>query len=440
MVVNYFRAFLHLNDMLKSAYWSKEKILKEQNSKMKTMVRYAYDNVPFYHDIMKLNNLYPEDFKDLKDINKLPIIKKDDIRNNYKDFISKKFNPERLIQISTSGSTGKPLFLKIDHNEDEIRKAKFLRSHISLGHRPWDKWVIITSPHHFGSDSNIQRLLNFYVPNSVSVFDPVEVQVEKIRSLKADVLDGYSSSLYLLAKYLDDENISGISPKFLIGGAELIDEVSRKFVEDVFCVPFYDQYACIEFERIAWECPDRMGYHIDADSLIVQFVDDAGNEVSSGESGEIICTSLFNFAMPLIRYSVGDMGIPSGEECTCGRGLPLMNVMEGRTDSLLMLPNGRIISPRSFTVAMSSFEYYPFFSQFRIIQKKRSLFHIKIKLHNENIDKDMISRKLVNYLSNTLSLDLNNINFEVYFVDNIPLDKTGKLKIVISELDEKDLR
>jgi phenylacetate-CoA ligase len=442
MVLNYVRAFIYLQRMLNSAYWSKEKIIKNQNFRLKNIIKYSYDNVPFYHDIMKKKGIYPNDINNLKDLNKMPIISKDHIRKNYHSFISRHYNADNLMQISTSGSTGKPLFLKISDKEDKIRKAKFLRSHISIGHNSRDKWVVITSPHHFGSNSFVQNLLNYYVPYSVSVFDTAENQISKIMQYNADILDGYSSSIYLLAKEIERKNIQSITPKFLIGGAELIDKKSRKYIEDIFEAPFYDQYACIEFERMAWECTEKRGYHIDSDTLVVQFVDENSVEVAPGESGEIICTSLFNYAMPLIRYSVGDLGIPSSEDCTCGRNLPLMKVMEGRTDSLIKLPSERLMSPRSFTVAMSSFRYYPIFDQFRLIQKKTSKFDVLIKLSTGHHKKEVISTELIKYLRKTLSLDENEIDIEVEFVEEIPLDKSGKLKIVISEVNnnKKDER
>ena len=433
MVTNYFRAFYYLYSLLRSAYWDEDRLSKYQNNKIRNIIRYSYDNVPYYHRIMKNNSVHPDDIRSKDDLNKIPIIRKEDIRENYDDMISLEYKDKRLKQISTSGSTGKPLFLNITQAEDEFRKAKLLRAHIVLGQKPRDRWVIITSPHHFGSTTGIQRFVNFFVPRSASVFDDVSTQLSNIRQLRPDVLDGYSSSLYILAKEMEGKTISGIHPKFLIGGAELIDLTSRRFIEDVFKVPFYDQYACIEFERVAWECKHRVGYHMDCDSLVVEFVNN--NEiVSIGESGEIICTSLFNYAMPLIRYSIGDIGIQSDEKCTCGRTLPLMKVVEGRTDSLLTLPNGKLVSPRSFTVAMSSFEFYHMVDQFRIVQKKINLFHIYLKIKNESYDMGNISRRLVDYLRNTLLLDVDDIFIEVEFVDDIPLDKSGKLMMVLSEL------
>ena len=433
---NYLRAFFYLQNMLRNAYWNRSKLIKYQNKKLRHIIKYAYDYVPFYHKYFKKANIKPNDIKNVKDINKIPIIKKEQIRNNYDSLISYEFKKKNLKKISTSGSTGKPLFLKISQAEDEFRKAKHLRANISVGQKPRDKWVLITSPHHFGSSTNIQRLLDFYVPVPISVFNDVDTQISKIEKFKPNILDGYSSSLFLLAKKVERKKIDEFNLKFIIGGSEFIDVGSIHYIENVFNVPFYDQYACIEFERIAWQCAEKIGYHMDFDSLVIQFIDEDG-EVSPGESGEIICTSLFNYAMPLIRYAIEDVGIQSNERCSCGRTLPLMEVIEGRTDSLLLFPNNRIMSPRAFTVAMSTFKYYSYIDQFRIVQKKIDLFNIFIKMKNTSFKENFISQELVNYLKSIFSLDLDGVSIEVKFVDNIPLDKTGKLMMVVSELPKK---
>jgi phenylacetate-CoA ligase len=172
------------------------------------------------------------------------------------------------------------------------------------------------------------------------------------------------------------------------------------------------------------------------DSLLLQFVQ-GDEEVGTGETGEIICTSLFNYAMPFIRYAIGDLGVQSDEECPCGRTLPLMKMIEGRRDSLLPLPDGRVLSPRAFTVAVSMFEYYDHFDQFRIVQKKLDLFRIFIKLKEGAKNQEIIASSLNDHLRKVIGKGSDLLRFEIEFVDEIPVDKTGKLMMVASELPGK---
>jgi phenylacetate-CoA ligase len=270
----------------------------------------------------------------------------------------------------------------------------------------------------------------------ISVFDDIATQVSKLESYDPDVIDGYSNSILLLAKEVHKRALDTIKPKFVVSGAELIDPGSRKFVEDVFGVPFYDQYACVEVERMAWQCRQKDDYHIDADSIVLQFVDRNGEEVSPGEEGEVICTSLFNHAMPIIRYALGDIGVPSDRtECECGRSFPMMKVVEGRKTSLLVFPSGRVLAPFAFMLAVWTFKHYDSIDMFRVLQKRKDLIVFRLKIKNLAIDRLMIERELLAHMRRTLKIPEEETAFEVEFVDDIPLDKSGKFRIVVSELN-----
>lgn len=430
----YARPFFYLLQLLNNTRINKEKLAKLQLKKLKHVMKYAYENVPYYNSLLKENNIRPENIKDLSDLNKLPIISKSDMRENTDALISRKYEKSGLIRYSTSGSTGMPLPVYVDRREDDYRKAKHLRSNIVIGQRPWDRYVCITTPSHFGEIPSFLRRLGVFSREYISVFDDIGLQIEKIERIKPDLLTGYSSSLYVLAKEAEDRGITSIHPKLVLGGAELSDEPSRSYIEGVFNAPFIDQYAIVELEKISWQCKERDEYHIDADSIIVQFVDKDGEEVSEGERGEIVCTSLFNFAMPFIRYNVGDIGVPSGNECECGITLPTMNMIEGRKDSMLVLPGNRIVSPRNFNIAMNYFDGIQSIEEFRVIQKRIDYFQIFIKLNEEVPDEQKIIDDLSDHMYNTLKLDRNEIEFNVNVVDDIPKDKTGKLRAIISEI------
>jgi len=429
----YFSALYHFYGIIKRAYWRREKLRQHQERELRKIIKYSYENVPFYHRKFKEAGIKPNDIKTIEDLNKIPITEKSELRSNLDSVISKEFNIRNLRMLSTSGSTGKPLHVFISKKEDLLRKIKHLRANISCGQKFRDRWVAITSPSHFSEVPSFQRMLGFFSPIFVSVFDNTEKQLSKIEEIKPDVLGGYSSSLLLLAKKAAEKNLDTIKPKIIFSGAELIDDFSRRFIEKTFNAPVYDQYAIIELERIAWQCREKEKYHIDADFIITQFVDENGEEVSEGESGQIVCTSLFNYAMPFIRYAVGDIGVPSNEECPCGRTLPLMEVIEGRRDSLLVLPDGRFLSPRVMTITMNSFKLSQYIDQFRIIQKDLDLFNIFIKKKG-NFNEQAFKRELLSHIRRNLNVTAQEVSFQIDFVDEIPLDKSGKFKAIISEL------
>jgi phenylacetate-CoA ligase len=138
--------------------------------------------------------------------------------------------------------------------------------------------------------------------------------------------------------------------------------------------------------------------------------------------------------MPLIRYAVGDIGVLSDEECDCGRTLPLLKTVEGRSDSLLVLPDGRRLSPRVFTNAVGLFELVGCLEQYSVVQKKVDHFELVIKEKENAVDRTILAAKLLKHLERTIQIDMNEVQFDVRFADSIPMDKGGKMKIVTSEI------
>ena len=432
---NFPRILYYLTVAMRRLKWDHEKLRNYQEKRLRQIVKYAYTHVPFYHNKFKEAGIRPRDVRTVKDLAKVPITRKDELRSQTQDrLISTEFSLRDLKVVTTSGSTGKPLNVYIAGSEDDWRKAIYMRANIFCGQKPRDRWVVITSPRHFGDTTRLQRVLGIYAQTCISVFDDVGTQISKIRRVKPDVLDGYSSAILLLAKEVEKIGQKIVEPRIVFGNAEIIDAPSLRYVMEVFNAPYCDQYGCVEFNRTAWQCLERMGYHMDVDSVITQFVDEEGNEVTLGENGEIVQTSMFNYAMPFIRYEVGDVGVRSDEECRCGIALPLMKVVEGRKDSLIALPDGRMLSPRTITVAMSMFKHYDSIEQYRIVQKRLDFLEVLIKVRDNNVDKKIIETDLVTHFNRMVHFDEQRMTLDVKFVEDIALSKSGKIMAVVSEL------
>ena len=432
---NYFRVAYYVASLLRHTRWSSSELSKYQNKRVRAIVKYAYEHVPFYREKFSEVGLKPEDVKSIEDLNKLPIIGREELQRNSERLVSEEFDVGKLGVVSTSGSTGKPLFTYITKKEEEFRHAKLLRPHIVCGQKPRDRWVLLGPPQHSKKLNRLQRMFRLYSPFFVSLFDAVPEQLRSIKMLKPDVLDGYSSSLFLLAQEIANSGFDGIKPKFIMGGAELLDESSLRIIEKSFNAPYYDQYASEELQMIAWQCREKDGYHVDADTVVLQIVDEKGDEVSPGESGEIVCTSLFNYAMPFIRYALDDVGIPSEEKnCKCGRSFPLMRMVEGRKDSMVKFSNGRKVPALVFGWIMEYYKFYRWVYQYQIVQKKVDSLKVFIKKKNDRCDENAMAAELVRHMHKMLDVNESELSVVVEFVDEIPLDKSGKLRKVISEV------
>ena len=187
----------------------------------------------------------------------------------------------------------------------------------------------------------------------------------------------------------------------------------------------YDQFGCVELARTAWECPEHCGYHVDMDAVVMEFLSD-GEAVASGERGEIVYTGLYNYSMPFIRYRVGDVGIPTGEKCPCGRGLPLMKAVEGRKDEFLKSPEGKVLSPSTVRLIL---EFIPGISQFKLIQEKIDEIRVQIVK-----GKDFSQETIIQITKELKKLLGEEVHIETEIVDEISRGKSIKLQSVISKV------
>ncbi len=438
---NFPRLLYYLATAMRRVYWSRDRLQRYQERRLRSIVKNAYDNVPFYHRKIKEAGVDPKSVRKPEDLARLPILRKADLRNQHpRSFISTAYTPRLLKPVRTSGSTGQPIRIHINKAEDDWRKAIYMRANISCGHRPRDRWAVVTAPHHFFDTTKLQRYLGVFAQDCISVFSSVPEQASLLTEIRPDILDGYSGSILLVAKEAQKRGLTAIRPRIVFGTADLIDLSSRQLIEDVFEAQYYDQFGCAELDRTAWQCPEKTEYHIDEDSVIMEFVDDSEENVSPGEKGEILYTSLFNYAQPILRYAVGDVGVPVQARCACGRKLSLMKVVEGRRDSFLTLPDSRVLSPMTFWTIMRLFKHASQINKFRVIQKKPELIEIFVKKDDKKVEEGHLKRQLLDHIGSCLHLDAESASvFDIIFVEEIPLDKSGKLRSVISLLPKAQI-
>ncbi|SDF23831.1 phenylacetate-CoA ligase [Methanolobus vulcani] len=396
-----------------------------QIKKLRHMVKHAYNNTIFYREKFKSAGIHPNDIKTLNDLNKIPFTTKEELRQQkLESRLVQGLDLRKCFVTETSGSTGIPLKVVYDEAADDFSKAINLRSHIENGLRLRSKWAVFGDPHHYQKPRWFQKLRIFNA-TQISAFDPVSKQIEMLGTLNPEVLGGYTSSIKLIAEEIDNKEMENVNPKMIFGTSELLDSQTRKYINSVFDLEMVDHFGCVELNRTAWECREHMGYHIDADSVIMEFVEN-GESVSPGERGEIVYTGLYNYAMPLIRYRIGDIGIPSDESCSCGRGLPLMKLVEGRSDSFMQTSDGRIFSPIIWTLIIRQISGI---SQLKAIQERKDKIKIQV------VKNDMFSQYTPNQIvSKVRTIMGNEVIVEVETVDEIPKDKSGKVRSAISNV------
>lgn len=421
--------FINLRRCMKNQ-WLKTSQLEELQFKMlKSILNHSYKNIPLYHQKFKEAGLYPADIKSLDDMKKIPITTKQDIKDHYpQGTIARGVDTTKCWKPHTSGSTGKPLTMVYCSRDEDYQKAIALRPNLACGQKVRDKWAVITASYQAKPKKWFQKL-RIFAPEYISLFDEVNQQISFLEKFNPKILDGYATSIFLLAKKLQDQDHPKINPKIIFVTAEMLMENMRKTIESTFQQKIYDQFGCVELGRTAWECPEHSGYHMDMDSVFMEFIKN-GEEVSPGERGEIIYTGLYNYTMPLIRYSIGDVAIPSDEKCNCGRGLKLMESVEGRKDSFIQTPSGKIYSPIIWTIILRPFSQI---NQFRVTQEKIDHITIEIAKTKDFTDETLtaVKERIDQYLGQE------DVHFEFVLVDEISRKGNKKLKSVESKLKIK---
>jgi phenylacetate-CoA ligase len=205
--------------------------------------------------------------------------------------------------------------------------------------------------------------------NRLLLADDLAENISVLRSLNPEVIWSPPSYLRLIAQTIVKWGITGIRPKILICGAEMLDADTRAFIESTFGVPIFNEYGTVDIasRAIAWECERHTGFHINMDAIFLECVDEQGEPVAPGEEGYIVATNLFRYATPMIRYRIGDVGIFSEQPCACGRQFPIIQSIVGRSDDFIVLSNGRWISPFS---AMHVCYDVPGVKRYKIVQEE----------------------------------------------------------------------
>lgn len=424
-VFSWSRIYRNLQQLRRNTWLSSSELKKMQAKRLGEILKHAYENVAFYHQMFNSVKVKPKDIRSVEDLQKIPVITKSDVQKNFKSLIAKGVEIGRLCKRETSGSTGIPLTVIAEKSALYVRKANELRHYVENGGKLLrDKFAVIgvrRPPHKSTRLGSFFERLGIFRILRMSSQDPVEDVFNRLVDFGPDVIKASPSFLLLLAREMEKRG-KMIRPRLILSIGELLDTRSRKLISSAFGVEMFDGYGCIESGYIAWECFEHAGYHINTDLIVTEFVKD-GEHVTAGETGEIILTPLWNYAMPLIRYKVGDVGTPSNESCPCGRGLPLMKIIEGRLDDFIILPSGRIISPLIIPLFVENIEGI---AEYRIIQERKDYFIIQIEL------KDGYKADTFPQLRDSFTKELGeNVEVDIEFVDAVVTG--GKLRRVVSK-------
>ncbi len=326
--------------------------LARQRARLGALVAHAARSVPFYQG--RLDAALPgEDGRiDLERFARLPVLTRAEVQAAGQRLVSEPA-PEgqgASSQMSTTGSTGRPLRMIVTDRELLHRMAVSVRRHRWRGRDARGRLALIRyteegdAPYPAGLERDQWEspvaLLERTGPMFVLDIDtPVARQLEWLVRVDPHHLATYPSNLQALLLAARSRGLRLPSLRDITTFTEALPDGLHALCAEVWDVPLADNYSAVEAGSIATQCPESAGYHVHDELVRVEILDEAGREVEPGELGRVVVTPLFNLAMPLVRYALGDYARRAGP-CACGRGLSTLDAIAGRTRNMLRLPDG----------------------------------------------------------------------------------------------------
>ncbi|MDE2223396.1 MAG: phenylacetate--CoA ligase family protein [Candidatus Omnitrophica bacterium] len=323
----------------KSQWLPADRLGEHQSRLLKTVVSHAYAHVPYYRQLFDKLDLTPSDIQNAGDLKKIPTLKKSDIKKNFK-VLTADNAPQFLPRLCrTSGTTGEPVEFLQDKPSNILEFCYYWRYWSWAGYVLGSPFAELTLYHFLNTDINAvadhapmtnRLMLN---PAQLSLKN-MDAYASAFKKYRPQFLKGSPSSVFVLASLLEKKGTGTLPLKAVFTTGELLLPHQRKKIESIFQSKVLDSYGQMERTTAICQCP--LGhYHINSDYGVLEI-----------DKGRVVGTSLYNFAMPLLRYELNDtIEIPAGgQACACGRGLPVCKNIIGRSQDALVTADGRFLT------------------------------------------------------------------------------------------------
>lgn len=407
-----------------------------QNERLREVVAHAYNTVPYYRRLFDERGLKPSDVASRDDLAKLPVLTRKDILRHFDDLRSRAFRVTDLRLGHTSGTTGSPLEVYYDAGVVQMtyalmdRQYRWAGAHLGRG---GDRIAVLRGnvvvpvarsrpPFWRHNRFHNQLLLSSFHLST----ENLPHYVRELERFRPKVVDGYPSTVYVLARHLLSAGRS-FPVTAVITSSETLFDFQREAIERAFACRVYDYFAAAERVIFATECERHEGHHLSAEYGIVEVVGEGGEALGPDEPGLLVGTSLHNLGMPLLRYVTNDVSAVRSRRCSCGRTLPLMDDVSTKAEDILALADGRLISP---SVLTHPFKPMHCVEQSQVIQEDYD--HIVIKIQPNAAYRPADGEHLVREFKARLG---ENVRVDVELVDGFERTKAGKFKWVVSKVD-----
>lgn len=422
----YFRELQH------NQYLPRDELERLNWDRTRSLLLYAYEKVPYYKRRFDAIKLHPNDIVHPDDYCHVPLLTREDLRENFHDLVSIEAKPRDLRLVATGGSTGEPV--KVYHQRRIVREAAKWRMLAWWDLSPTDDFARVYRQSQTAWRGRLMDSIGWW-PTKKILLNATALDAEammkfirRFNKLRPKLLFGYVGSVDHLASFIEANSLSVPAPKAIWVTSSPLTTVQERRIEKVFGAPVYDQYGCCEVYYLAAQCRAKKALHMFQDIRRIEFLDERNKPCSEGKTGRITITDLENYFFPLIRYLNGDMGRALPGTCVCGVNLPLMDKVHGRETDILRLPSGKCISG---DYATTIFDDAPdAVKQFQVHQQAD--YSIKI-LVVPNSDYPGLEKCLARVTEKIRKVADMEVSVEVEKTSEIP-QKGGKLRFVKSDV------
>lgn len=364
-----------------SQWLAPDRIEAGQYAQLRLLARHAARHSPQFARRLAAAGLRADDLATPEGLRRLPPLRRRDVQAAGDDLYCRDVPPGHapLNETRTSGSTGEPVVIRRTGVTSLIWAAMTLRDHYwhrrDFQGRLASIRANLSKPVRATSWGQPASLLHPTGPSeAVPITTDIPRQVDWLRRFDPNYLIVYPNNLAALVRHCDERGIRFPGLRQIRTVGETLSPSLRQAVHSVLETPVADLYSSQEVGNIALQCPEGEGYHVMAESVLVEVLDDQGAPCSDGQVGRVVISDLHNFATPLIRYDIGDMAEPGGR-CACGRGLPTLRRILGRERNLLLLPDGSRHWP---LVGFARFREVAPIQQYQMVQHSRSAVEVRL--------------------------------------------------------------
>ena len=421
-----------LRELEASQWWSGERIEALRVERLRALLGHAQAHVPYYRDVFARVGFDARDVRSVADLARLPLLVKADIRRDAERI--KADDAPALKRYNTGGSSGEPLVFFIGKDRVSHDVAAKWRATRWWGVDIGDPEIVVWgSPIEVGAQDRLRALRDRVLRSTLlPAFEMSEARLDSfvaaIRAARPRMVFGYPSALAHIARHaalrgvrLDD---LGIVVAFVT--SERLYDHQRTQIAQGFGCRVANGYGGRDAGFIAHECPQG-GMHITAEDIVVETVAADGSVAPPGTAGEIVVTHLATRDFPFIRYRTGDMGVLDTVACACGRGLPLLKEIQGRSTDFVVAHDGTVMHGLALIYVLRDL---PGVASFKIVQESRD--RVRVLLVPARSLGQAVRDSIVDGLQARLGRD---VAIDIEEVGEIPPERSGKFRYVVSKVD-----